>query len=104
MGQLFHMLVVPPPPPQQLIPIKLHYLFCLKNDIILHQKALGIFQLCVKIKPIVTSRNKNHIMMNRSKMTLNYWVTVERYPHLNGVVGNSIPIMKSSLYLTAKTK
>ena len=32
-------------------------------------------------------------------MTLNYWVLVERYPFPNGVVGGSIPIVESSLYL-----
>ena len=33
-------------------------------------------------------------------MILNYWVIVERYPFPNGVVGGSIPALKSSLYLT----
>jgi hypothetical protein len=37
-------------------------------------------------------------------MTLNYQVIVERYPFLNGVVGGSLPTMKSSLYLTRKKK
>ena len=37
-----------------------------------------------------------------SKMTLNYWVVVERYLFLSGVVGGSIPTMKFSLYLTGK--
>ena len=36
----------------------------------------------------------------RSKMTLNYRIIMERYPFPNGVVGGSIPIVKSSLYLT----
>jgi hypothetical protein len=31
-------------------------------------------------------------------------VIVERYSFLNGVVGGSIPVMKSSLYLTRKEK
>jgi hypothetical protein len=35
-------------------------------------------------------------------MTLNYWVIVERFPFLNGVVGSSIPTMKSFLYFTGK--
>ena len=35
-------------------------------------------------------------------MTLNYRVIVERYPFPNGVVGNSIYVVKSSLYLTEK--
>jgi hypothetical protein len=35
-------------------------------------------------------------------MTLNYWVIMERYPFLNGVVGGLIPVVKSSLYLTEK--
>ena len=33
-------------------------------------------------------------------MTLNYQVIVERYSFPNGVVDGSIPIVKSSLYLT----
>ena len=37
-----------------------------------------------------------------SKMTLNYWVIMERYPFPNGVVGGSIRAVKSSLYLTIK--
>jgi hypothetical protein len=36
------------------------------------------------------------------EVTPNYWVIVEMYPFLNGVVGGSIPIMKSSLFLTEK--
>ena len=43
-----------------------------------------------------------HIIISWSKMTLNYRVTMERYPFLNGVVGSSIPAVKSSLYLTEK--
>ena len=35
-------------------------------------------------------------------MTLNYQVIVERYPFPNGVVGGSIPAVKSFLYLTEK--
>ena len=35
-------------------------------------------------------------------MTLNYQVTVESYPFLNEIVGGSIPVMKSSLYLMGK--
>ena len=35
-----------------------------------------------------------------SEMTLNYWVIVERYPFSNGVVGGSIFVLESSLYLT----
>ena len=35
-----------------------------------------------------------------SKMSLNYRVIVERYPFLNGMVGNSIHVVKSSLYLS----
>ena len=34
------------------------------------------------------------------QMILNYQVEVERYPFPNGVVGGSIPAVKSSLYLT----
>ena len=34
-----------------------------------------------------------------SEMTLNYWLIVERYPFLNGVVGGSISAVKSSLNL-----
>ena len=37
------------------------------------------------------------------EMLLNYWVIVERYPFPNGVVGSSIPIVKSSLYVIEKT-
>ena len=37
-------------------------------------------------------------------MTLNYHAIVERYPFLNGVVGNLIFIVKSSLYLTKERK
>ena len=35
-------------------------------------------------------------------MTLHYWVIVERYSFPNGVVGDSIPAVKSSLYLMGK--
>ena len=35
-----------------------------------------------------------------SAMTMNYHVIVERHPFMNGVVGNSIPAIKSSIYLT----
>ena len=35
-------------------------------------------------------------------MTLNYQVIVERYLFSNGVIGGSIPAVKSSLYLTEK--
>jgi hypothetical protein len=35
-------------------------------------------------------------------MILNYWVIVERYPIMNGVVGGLILAVKSSLYLTKK--
>jgi hypothetical protein len=38
-----------------------------------------------------------------SKMTLNYRVILERYTFSYGVVGGSIPAVKSSLYLTEKT-
>ena len=38
-----------------------------------------------------------------SDTTLNYRVVVERYPFPNGVVGGSIPVERSSLYLTGKT-
>ena len=34
------------------------------------------------------------------EVTLNYMVIVDMYPFLNGVVGNSVPTVKSSLYLT----
>jgi hypothetical protein len=34
-----------------------------------------------------------------SKMTVNYWVVVERYPFFSGVVGGSISALKSSLDL-----
>jgi hypothetical protein len=37
-----------------------------------------------------------------SKMTLNYWVILERYTLFNGVVGGSFPAVKSLLYLTEK--
>jgi hypothetical protein len=37
-------------------------------------------------------------------MALNYQVIVERYPFPNAVVGGSIPVVKSSLYLTKKNK
>jgi hypothetical protein len=37
-------------------------------------------------------------------MTLNYRVIMERYPFPNGVVGGSVPVMKSSLYLTEERK
>ena len=39
----------------------------------------------------------------QSMMTLNYQVIVERYPFSNGVVGSSILVVKSSLYLIGKT-
>ena len=39
-----------------------------------------------------------------SEMTLNYWMIVERYSFLNGVVCGSIPFMKSSLYLMGEKK
>ena len=35
-------------------------------------------------------------------MTLNYWVIVERYLFPNEMVGDSIPVVKSSLYLMEK--
>ena len=35
-------------------------------------------------------------------MTLNYQVIVKRYPIMNGVVGGSIPVVKSSPYLKEK--
>ena len=35
-----------------------------------------------------------------SEITLNYWIIVERDPIPNEVVGSSIPVVKSSLYLT----
>ena len=38
-----------------------------------------------------------------SKLTLNYWVILDRYTFSYGVVGGSIPAVKSSLYLTEKT-
>ena len=38
----------------------------------------------------------------RSKMTLNYWVIVERYMFPNEIVGGAIPAVKSSLYLMKK--
>ena len=37
-------------------------------------------------------------------MTLNYWVTMERYPSPYGVVGGSIHAIKSSLYSTKKKR
>ena len=43
-------------------------------------------------------------LMHVSKVTLNYQVIVERYPFLNGVVGGSILVVKSSLYLTREKK
>lgn len=39
-----------------------------------------------------------------SAMTLNYHVILERYPFPNEVVGGSVPVVKSSLYLTEKEK
>jgi hypothetical protein len=36
-------------------------------------------------------------------MTVNYRVIVERYPFSKGVVGGSIPVEKSSFYLTGNT-
>ena len=36
-------------------------------------------------------------------MILNHRMIVERYPFSNEVVGNSIPTVKSSLYLTEST-
>jgi hypothetical protein len=35
-------------------------------------------------------------------MTLNYRVVVERHPFTNGVVGDSVHDVKSSLYFTGK--
>jgi hypothetical protein len=35
-------------------------------------------------------------------MILNHYVIVERYPFFNGVVGSSIHVVKSSLYLMKK--
>jgi hypothetical protein len=40
------------------------------------------------------------LSVDMSEMTLNYWVIVERYPFLNGVVGDSILAVDSSLILT----
>jgi hypothetical protein len=40
----------------------------------------------------------------KSEMILNYQVIVERYPFMNGVVGGSIPFMKSFLYFMEKKK
>ena len=37
-------------------------------------------------------------------MTPNYRVIMEKYPFPNEVVDNSIPVVKSSLYLTGKKK
>ena len=45
---------------------------------------------------------ESSLKLSSTKMTLNYLVIVERYPILNGVVGGSIPIVKSSLYLMEK--
>ena len=44
------------------------------------------------------------LTFERFGMTLNYWVIVKRNPFTNGVVGGSIPAVKSSLYLTEKNK
>jgi hypothetical protein len=41
-------------------------------------------------------------LMTWSEVALNDPVIVQRYPFLNGVVGDSTPAMKSSLYLTGK--
>ena len=45
-----------------------------------------------------------HVARFRSEMTLNYQVIVERYPFPNGVVGGSILVVKSSLYLMGGRK
>jgi hypothetical protein len=37
-----------------------------------------------------------------SKMNLNYWVILERYTFLNGVVGGSFSAVKSSIFLMEK--
>jgi hypothetical protein len=37
-----------------------------------------------------------------SKMNLNYWITMEKYPFPNIVVDSSIHDVKSSHYLTEK--
>ena len=39
-----------------------------------------------------------------SEVYLNYWVIVDMYPNLNGVVGGLIPTMKSSLYFMKRKK
>ena len=44
------------------------------------------------------------ILREGSKMTLNYRVIVERYPFPNELLGSSIIAIKSSLYLTKKTR
>ena len=36
---------------------------------------------------------------SKSEMTLNYRGIMERYPFLNGAIGGSIPMVKSSLSL-----
>jgi hypothetical protein len=58
---------------------------CIPND--LHYKRAGR-------KFCMTHAKVTHI---RSEMTLNYWVAVDMYPFSNGVVGGSIPIVRSSL-------
>ena len=37
-------------------------------------------------------------------MIFNYWVIVKRYPFSNGVVGNLILVVESSLCLTGEKK
>ena len=43
-----------------------------------------------------------HVAWFWYEMTLNYRVIVERYPFPNGVIGSSIPVVKTSRYLTEK--
>ena len=45
----------------------------------------------------------SNILLLGSDLTLNYRVIVEKYPFPNGVVGGSIPVVKSSLYLTEES-
>ena len=52
------------------------------------------------------NQNQVHVcnicIHKRYEITLNYRVIVERYLVLNGLVGGSNPVVKSSLYLTEK--
>jgi hypothetical protein len=75
--------------------------FILKIGLKFHDRFFSIWVRIVEIwHDTDVTLTPLRLFIPRSEMTLNYRVIVERYPFPNGVVGGSIPVVKSSLYLT----